>query len=498
MEDPKAAVSTSSLPRNVIGLREVFFQAVTHTGPAISAAFAIALGAAYFGGSLPLAVVLAMVGILFCAVSFGELARHVPSAGGLYAYIARSLHPRIGFLIAWAYSLAEPLVVPAVLGLLGTLTASTLNSEFGWPTGMWWVWFLAGAVIVYLLNVFGIRVGARTGSILGLLEFAVFVILALWLIVKAGSANTLSVFTMHYAKIKGYEGTSGLFAALVFVYLSFTGFEGAAPLAEETEHPRRAVRLALIFSVLAVGVFFILTTYASTVYYGPGRMAGFLSYGSGNPWTQIARQVWGVGWVLIFLALINSCIANTNAGALAGSRILYSMGRIRVLPSAFSRVHPRWGSPYVALTFQMTAGVIVGIAVGIAFGASVIFGFLGTILSSIIIFMYFLACVGCIRFFLTEKRNEFNPFLHLVIPVLGICLIIPAWLTAVGIPLFHFVSPLVYPYNLVGPIVGGWLLIGVVYFVYLLKRAPERLDDVGRVFLTEGGEISKAPSEPAV
>jgi amino acid transporter len=494
VEESKAVAEHSPLARNVIGLREVFFQAVTHTGPAISAAFAIALGAAYFGGSLPLAVVLAMVGILFCAISFGELSRHVPSAGGLYAYIARSLHPRIGFLIAWAYALAEPLVVPSVLGLLGTLTASTLHTEFGWSTGLWWVWFLVGAVIVYLLNIFGIRIGARTGSILGLLEFAVFVILAVWLIVKAGHANTLSVFTMRYAHIKGYQGSAGLFAALVFVYLSFTGFEGAAPLAEETEHPRRAVRLALIFSVLAVGLFFILTTYASTVYFGPGRMAGFLSFGGGNPWTAIARQVWGIGWVLIFLALINSCIANTNAGALAGSRILYSMGRIRILPAAFSRVHPRWKSPYFALTFQMAAGAIIGISVGLAFGSSAIFGFLGTILSSIIVFMYFLACIGCIKFFATEKRSDWNPFLHLIIPVLGIALIIPAWLTAVGIRAFHFVSPLAYPYDLVGPIVGGWLLIGLIYFVYLLRKDPERLDAVGQVFLSEDDELSRTPS----
>ena len=495
MNDSTAEVTHSPLARDAIGLREVFFQAVTHTGPAISAAFAIALGAAYFGGSLPLAVILAMVGILFCAVAFGELARHVPSAGGLYAYIARSLHPRIGFLIAWAYALAEPLVVPAVLGLLGTLTASTLNAQFGWSTHLWWVWFLAGAVIVYLLNIFGIRVGARTGSILGLLEFAVFVVLSVWLIVKAGHANTVSVFTMHYATIKGYQGSAGLFAALVFVYLSFTGFEGAAPLAEETEHPRKAVRLALIFSVVAVGIFFLLTTYASTVYFGPNRMAGFLSYGSGNPWTAIARQVWGVGWVLIFLALINSCLANTNAGALAGSRILYSMGRIRILPSAFSRVHHRWKSPYFALTFQMAVGSVAGIVVGLAFGATAIFGFLGTILSSIIVFMYLLACVGCIKFFATEKRADWNPFLHLIIPILGIALIIPAWLTAVGIRAFRFISPLAYPYNLVGPIVGGWLLIGVIYFVYLLKRAPERLDAVGRVFLSEDAETPEAPLE---
>ena len=53
--------------------------------------------------------------------------------------------------------------------------------------------------------------------------------------------------------------------------------------------------------------------------------------------------------------------------------------------------------------------------------------------------------------------------------MLGICLIVPAWLTEVS---SRFVHPLAWPYNLVGPIVGVWLLLGVIYFVYLLKAAP--------------------------
>jgi amino acid transporter len=493
VENSEAVPAT--LARNAIGLREVFFQAITHTGPAISAAFAIALGASYVGGSLPLAVVLAMAGILCFAVTFGELARHMPSAGGLYIYVARGLHPKIGFLIAWGYALAEPLVAPAVLGLLGTLVAGTLNTELGWSSDLWWVWFVAGAVGVYLLNFFGIKVGARIGSVLGFLELAIFAILAVWLIVKAGSANTLSVFSLQYGTVKGYEGAPGLFAATVFTVLAFTGFEGAAPLAEETENPKRAVRLALIFSVLAVGAFFLLTTYASTVYFGPDQMGTFLAYGNGNPWTEMARQVWGIGWVLVFLALVNSCVANTNAGALSGSRIWFALGRVSLLPTVLSRVHPKWQSPYVALTVQMVGGVVIGLLVGVGFGPLTIFGFLGTILSSIIVFMYFMACLACVRFYLVERRDEFNVFLHLIIPVLGIVLVIPAWVTAVGIPVFQWVSPLVYPYSLVGPIVGGWMLVGLIYFCYLLVTDPKRLDDVALVFLEDGGSKAEPPGQ---
>jgi hypothetical protein len=46
--------------------------------------------------------------------------------------------------------------------------------------------------------------------------------------------------------------------------------------------------------------------------------------------------------------------------------------------------------------------------------------------------------------------------------------------------------------------VGVWLLLGVIYFVYLLKRHPERLDAVGRIMLSEGGEVSKAPSQSSI
>jgi hypothetical protein len=103
--------------------------------------------------------------------------------------------------------------------------------------------------------------------------------------------------------------------------------------------------------------------------------------------------------------------------------------------------------------------------------------------------MYFLTGLACIRFYLVEKRDEFNILLHLIIPVLGIVLIVPAWCTAVGIPAFQWISPLSYPYSLVGPIVGGWMLIGLVYFVYLLIRAPQRFDDVARVFLEEDDSV---------
>src|SRR6195256_377350 len=94
------------LERNAVGLAPTLFQSITHMAPAAAVAFSTILGAPSPGGSLPLAVLLALVACLFVAVSIGQLARHLPSAGGLYTYSARALHPVVGFFVAWGFMLA--------------------------------------------------------------------------------------------------------------------------------------------------------------------------------------------------------------------------------------------------------------------------------------------------------------------------------------------------------------------------------------------------------
>src|ERR1700756_4448327 len=97
--------TTAGLRRNAIGLREVTFQSITDMAPGAAIAASIPAGVAFAGGSLPLAVVFALVGCLFCAWSIGLLAREMPAAGSLATYAARGIHPSVGFLVAWAYVL---------------------------------------------------------------------------------------------------------------------------------------------------------------------------------------------------------------------------------------------------------------------------------------------------------------------------------------------------------------------------------------------------------
>lgn len=293
------------------------------------------------------------------------------------------------------------------------------------------------------------------------------------------------MFAPAEAQVEGFEGLGGVFAATIFSVLAFIGFEAAAPLAEEARDPRRTIRQAVVFSCAGIGLFYVFTTYAAAVYFGPGRMEGFASFGGGNPWDGLARQAWGIGWVLVFLAVANSAIANANAAANAATRTWFAMGRIRLLPGGLEKVHPQWKSPVTAVWLQFVVGIVVSLGLGFKYGVLPAFVLIATILTAVIVLIFIAVNVSCIVFYLRRRRAEFGVFKHLIIPLVGIAMFVPAWLTAVGIPAFKFIAKLEYPLSLAGPVVAGWYLIGLVYLFYLTSRAPDRIRDTGRVFVEE-------------
>src|SRR5207302_9030770 len=102
------------------------------------------------------------------------------------------------------------------------------------------------------------------GTVLGIFEIAVFVILAVLLIIHAGSANTLSVFGTGHTPPE-HAGIAGVIAGSVYTILAFGGFEGAAPLAEEARDPRRTVRRAVLLATLSIGIMYIYANYVVDV-----------------------------------------------------------------------------------------------------------------------------------------------------------------------------------------------------------------------------------------
>ncbi|MGW2935505.1 APC family permease [Streptomyces sp. NPDC001156] len=472
------------LRREAIGLREVLFQSITAMAPAAAVAASIPSGAAFAGGSLPLSVLVALVACLFTASCVAELARQLPAAGSVATYAAQGLHPAIGFLVGWGYVFVEALVPPLLLLQLGFTTAGTLHEEWSsYPADLWWPWSLAGAVVIAAAGYFGVRASARFGTVLGAFEVLVFLVFAVWLIVKAGGGNTLSVFgTSHTAK--GYGGIGGVFAGSVYTVLAFAGFEAAAPLAEETKNPRRTMHRAVLGAALAIGLFYVVTTYAMTVFVGPDRFAGFGASGAAS-WEGVARASFGLFWILVFLAVVNSTIANANACSNVSTRTAFALARIRVFPSLFARLHPRYRSPVAGVAVQAALAVVVMLGLGLYYDPITAFLLLATVIVTVVIGVYIVVNFACAGYFLRRRRELFSPVRHLLFPLLGVVAFVPALLTAAGLPVFDFVSALSAPVSYAGPVVGVWMAAGVVVLLVQLRRHPGRIAETARVHLDE-------------
>jgi amino acid transporter len=474
-------VTPTGLRRDAIGLREVLFQSITDMAPGAAIAASIPAGAGLAGGSLPLSVVFALIACLFCAWCIGLLAREMPAAGSLATYAARGLHPSLGFLVAWGYVLVGWLIPPLVLLQLGFTTATTLNSEFsGYPANLWWPWSLAGALIVLAAGFYGIRTSTGFGTILGVFEIGVFLVLAVFLLVHAAGHNTGSVFTTHYAP----TGLSGVIGGSVFTLLAFGGFEGAAPLAEEARNPRRTIQRAVLLATLLIGALYVFTTYAVDVAFGPKGFTAFASETGNASWEGLARSLYGLFWFFVFLAVVNSTIANANAGINVSSRTSYAMGRIGAFPRFLAIVSPRHRSPLNSILVAFVITVAVSLGLGLKYTPTTAFAMTGTGIVIVLVAIYIMMNAACIGFFARRRRSSrINWLSHVLIPVLGIAAFVPAWLTAAGIKVFSFVTPLAPPLSYMGPGVAGWMVVGLIYLIFLYRHDPRRVVEVGLVHL---------------
>jgi amino acid transporter len=486
LKEQQLAAGTDRLERNAIGLGPVLFQSITHMAPGAAVAFSIIFAVTYAGGATPLAVVIALVACLMVAISIGQLARHLPSAGGLYTYNARGLGPQVGFFVAWGFMLAEPIVAPLLYLIFGNVLSVYLSSHFGTPGWLWAPFAALAGIGVWALVYRGVRISTEAGVALGAFEIVVFGALAITLIIAAGSNNTLAVFNPTTGNAHGW---GSVFAGSVYTVLAFIGFEASAPLGEEARDPRRTIPRAVIFSCILIGLFYLLCYYGAIVYFGPNAAAdaknGFFAFNGGDPWDGLAAKVWGPASILVLLAILNSAFANSNAGANAATRVGYALGRVGILPRAFAQVHPVFKTPRVAVHVQGGLGIALALILGFALGGPLnAFALLGTIATIIVVFIYILTNISNIVFYLREHRDELNPVLNVVVPVLGTLIFIPILLAAFGVDFGGLgIAGLTPPSNIAPWAVLAWILLGAVLFAFLAVRDPARIRATAETFI---------------
>jgi amino acid transporter len=463
------------LREHSIGLPQVLFQSITHMAPAAAVAYSIFISVPYSRQALPLSVGLALIACICAATAIGQLAKRFPSAGGMYTYAARSLGPWAGFLVAWLFILFEPLVAPFLYLEFGWAMTDVFQNEVGWHySGQWWVWVVVMTVFVFLLTYRDIRLSTTAGVILGTFEIAIFGALALWMIFSNTGDLNLQTFNPHHAA----GDWSGVFKGMVFAILAFIGFEAAAPLGEEAKQPRRTVPIAVVGSAVLIGLFYVLCSYAWV--FGAG-FDNFVNQATTNPdpWRSLGKVFWAGGWVLVFLAIVNSIAANSNAGMNAATRVFYALSRNKLAPRPLGHVHPRFKTPTNAIIGMSVFALGLALLFGWKWGPLDGFFTIATMAVPPVILVYMLVSVGAMVYYLGPMRQQFNVLLHVILPVGGIVLFF--------FPLYYqFVKyPPIYPEKYGNWVDIAWVGLGILLTIFLATARPDKLADLEHVYVED-------------
>jgi amino acid transporter len=485
----------TELKKDALGVVSAVMQAITHIAPAIAALFFTQFLVTLAGVTAPLAYVIAAAIVLMLGNTLVQFSKHLPSAGGYYTYVSRSLGSRMGFLTSWMYILYSPIVGGPLLGMFGFIVAGELNAAYSinvpW---LWWVTILVGAPIIAFLQYRGIELSARTMVIAGSIEIVIVLALAVSGFANPGPGG----FSFAVFNPGNITAISGFSLGVVLGVQGLTGWEAAAPLAEETKDPKRNVPRSVMISIVILGVLLVFTYWGVITGFGVNNLSA-LTGSSDLPGLALAHKLWGDAWWLILLAFMSSVLGACLATANVGTRMWYGMGRNGSFPKLFAKVHPKYKTPTNAIYAQLAFSLITGIGGGIWFQPNVSFFFLvGLIVVLGVSFVYLAANVGVIRYYLTERRSEFNLLTHLIFPVASSLVLIYALAESFP-PFCPAVNCPGAPYNSAPYVDGGWLVIGILILVYYhVQKRDGWIRSAGAILGENEAELAHEPRAPVV
>jgi amino acid transporter len=473
------------LRRNSLGLPELVFQGVTHIAPATNIVFTFPIIAFKAGPDMPLSFLLSTIVCFFIGNTVSQFSRYMPSSGGYYSFATRGLGSRSGFMATWSYLIYEILGSAGCVGFLGYLISDTLQAQFH-VNVPWWLFALATSALIWALTHHGVQLSARITALLGGLEMLIMLALGITFLIHPGPGSS------YLAPLKPSSSPhhfGGILAGMVFSILALSGFEAPAPLAQEARLPGKYVGQAIMLSLGSIGIFYILTSYASAIGWGSGDMAGFAS--NPNPYYVLGHALWGGGWWFVVVAIINSAVGVGLACANAASRVMYTMDRAGTLPASFGRIHPSHRTPTFAIGFVQLSGIVAILLVGLLLQPDTIFGFLETFATLAVIVLYAMANLALTRYMRREQRANFTVWQHVVVPWIATLALLPVLFVTV------YPEPS-WPYNLTPYLFLAALLVGFAYMQWRESRDPGALRRGAMMLIQSGGvaECELEPNEP--
>jgi len=361
-------------------------------------------------GHVVTTILIAMVAMLFTAVSYGKMARAYPSAGSAYTYVGQEIRPSLGYVTGWA------MVMDYILNpLICTIICSKLTQNI-LPFMPYWALAIGFAAAFTWLNLRGVKTSARINDVLAagmsivVVIFFVFVLRFIWGLHQYGPG----FFTQPFYNPATFS-FGGVFRGTSIAVLTYIGFDAISTFSEEVENPRRNIMLATVLVCLITGVLASLEVYAAQLVWGS---APFAADKVESAFPLVARQAGG--WFLFQLINFTILIANVGSGLgsqLGAARLLYGMGRSDGIPKKFfGALDPKNHIPRNNVIFVGAIALVGAFLITYDQGAELLnFG-------ALLAFMGVNAA-AFVRYFLrAEKKNAFDFFS----PLLGflICLFI--------------------------------------------------------------------------
>lgn len=401
---------------------------------------------------VPLAYLVALIVMLFTAISYGKMSGAIPSAGSAYTYVRESIHPNVGFMVGWT-SLVDYMLLPMVNCLI---IRSYLEAVF--PDVPGWIWVVIYCVLVTGVIYLTMRGTSNVNMILlvfAIVVMTVFVVMVIAQLARGeGQAAVVSMAPFFHDGVT----LGAVLMGATIVCFSFIGFDAVTMYVEEARHPSIVPR-AILLTVLIGGGIFLVTAYFTQLRFpdwnefAPGGDMQFIE----DSTLPIIGSTVGGAWLQTVLT--SAGFAATLASGLAShasvSRMLLVMGRNNVLPQRlFGYVNPRTRTPTFnivltgAISLLAAAFTLEMVAAFINFGALIAFTFVN---------------VSVIAWFAIRKGLRHTPrdvFRYIVLPGIGMLLTGILWAN-------------LHPDALIGGVI--WAVLGFIYLLFLTRGFRKRV-----------------------
>jgi amino acid transporter len=414
---------------------------------------------------LPSAYVVALVAMLFTALSYGAMSRAFPVSGSAYTYTQQSFGGHVGFLTGWTLML-DYLFLPMINFLL---IGIYLNTQF--PQVPQWVFALGALLLVLVFNILGITLVNKLNIAivaLSVLLVVVFAVLAIKELATNPSADTPSLIEPF---LPGKGGLGPIFAGAAVLALSFLGFDAVSTLSEEAKDPKRDIPRAILLTTLIGGAIFIVVSWLGALVFPDWRAFGSVD----SAGVDLMAKVGGTFLTSFFVAVyVVGAFGSGMTTQVSVARILYSMGRDGVLPRFFAVLHPTFRTPVIAAAVVSVVSLL-SLFISLEIAATMIsFGALAA---------FSMVNLAVIKHFLFPKGGRSRPTAgewvrYGVLPLIGFGLTVWLW-TSLSATTF---------------IVGlSWVALGVIYLAIStrgFRRRPPAMS------FSEDGEILERVEAP--